>query len=132
MPPALRTVSAAAAKILEQLTAGLEPGQSKKIDNAPGAFMAVSVECLHRSAVGTHFSVTHYYEQNGDLVPDPDVELLKLGSGEWVPLAYQDARTYRRAAIVEGAKLKVARGELASLVAFVNTWVQNIKEQQGL
>lgn len=62
----------------------------------------------------------------------PDVELLETTSGEWLPLAYQNGRTYRRAAVVEGDKLKVARGELASLVSFVNTWMRNIKEQQAL
>jgi hypothetical protein len=84
----LRTIDAVAAKFLERLTTGLEPGSSRKVDNAPGAFMAVSVECLHWSAVGAHFSTTHYLESNGDLVPDPDVELVRLPDGQWLPIAY--------------------------------------------
>lgn len=53
-------------------------------------------------------------------------------SRQWLPLRYQDARTYRRAAIVEGAELKIARGELTSLVDSVNMWIANIQQQQAL
>jgi len=45
------------------------------------------LECLHRSAIGTHFSVTRFVESNSYIVPDPDVELVRLTIGEWVPLA---------------------------------------------
>lgn len=47
-------------------------------------FMPLSIE-KHDKLV----TVTHYYEQNGDLVPDPDMEFVDLGRGEWLPVAIQ-------------------------------------------
>ncbi|MGK5086127.1 hypothetical protein WDW86_01080, partial [Bdellovibrionota bacterium FG-2] len=47
-------------------------------------FMPLSIE-KH----GKHVTVTHYYEQNGDLVPDPDMEFVDLGGKDWLPVAIQ-------------------------------------------
>lgn len=73
----LRPVSQSAETVLEQLVEPLdEPGASRKVDNASGAFMCVCVERVEETQYGPVFSVAHYYEQNGDLVPDPDVTFL--------------------------------------------------------
>ena len=77
MPLKLATVCKHAAAVLDELAANLNVGESRKIDRGLG-YMAVHVECLHRSGLGLHYSVAHYYASNGDLVPDP---------GETLPLA---------------------------------------------
>ena len=57
---------------------------SIKIANPP--FMPLSIE-RH----GKMITVTHYFEQNGDLVADPDVEFVDLGKLDWMPVAIQHA-----------------------------------------
>ncbi len=84
----MRPLNAATARILDTLTAGLEDPcvptatvSHRKYDNG-GGFMAAVVE-----RIGPHrYSVAHYYEQNGDLVADPDLELVHY-EGAWYPSA---------------------------------------------
>ena len=84
----LKPASKSAAKVLDTLVAGLvEPGQSKKIDNTGGAFMPVHVECISETAHGVMYSVAHYYEAQGDLVADPEMELLRDETGAWFPVS---------------------------------------------
>jgi len=130
----LREVSRSARRVLERLVEGLDDlGASKRIDNAKGAFMAVCVERVEETPHGPVFSVAHYFEQNSDLVPDPDVTFLRGDSGDFYPLSYQDARTYRR--VVEfgpEGSVRVDRLRQADLAAFVSSWLRNVREQQGL
>lgn len=130
----LRSVTQAARKTLKCLVDGLnELGASKKIDNSHGAYMAVCVERVEETQHGPIFSVAHYFEQNGDLVPDPDVTLLRAGDREFYPLSYQDGRTYRRGVEInaDGA-VRVDREQQSDLAQFVGGWMKNIKQQQRL
>lgn len=130
----LRPVSKSARKVLELLVDGLdEPGASKKLDNAQGAFMAVCVERIEETSRGPVYSVAHYYEQNGDLVPDPDVTMLCGADGEFYPLSYQDGRVYRLSVeLGPDSSARVNREWRTDLVHFVGGWMRNIKAQQGL
>src|SRR5258708_7470587 len=92
----MKAINKAAKRILDRLTEGLSTaGQSRKVDNAPGAFMAVHVERLSDTEAGAVFSIAHYYEQHGDLVPDPDMTFIRALDGEWYPLTIQDQFVYR-------------------------------------
>lgn len=117
------------AAILRLLTAGLSgDGPSRKIDNHPGTYMAVVVE-----KVGPcRYSVAHYYEQNGDLVPDPDVEII-CQNGRWYPVAITQWCGYRRVAETdaEGWIVTVNRHAYRDLRRFAGTFLTNIKAQQG-
>lgn len=130
----LRNVSQAASETLEHLVDGLdELGASKKIDNSRGAYMAVCVERVEETQHGPIFSIAHYYEQNGDLVPDPDVTLLRGADGEFYALTYQDGRTYRSAVELRAdSAVRVDRDQQSDLAQFVGDWMKNIKQQQGL
>ena len=82
----MTTMKKAVETILEKL-GQLEPFRQGedfaiKIENAP--FMPLSIE-KHGKLV----TITHYFEQNGHLVPDPDIEFIDLGRGEWLPVAIQ-------------------------------------------
>lgn len=102
----MRPLNQARSRILETLTRGLNDEQNhRRIDNAPGSFMAVVVEKIGPA----RYSVAHYYKQNGDLVADPDLEFV-----------VQDGRivTYKRKAY-------------ADLRSFAGTLLTNIKRQQG-
>lgn len=130
----LRPVSQSARTVLELLIEGLDvPGASRKIDNASGAYMAVCVERVEETAHGPIYSVAHYYEQNGDLVPDPDVTILRTADGDFYPLSYQDCRVYRLSVEFEADGAVCAdRDRQADLAHFVGGWTRNIKQQQKL
>jgi hypothetical protein len=116
----LRHVSRAARSVLETLVEGLDGlGASKKVDNAKGAFMAVCVERVEESGHGPIFSVAHYFEQNGDLVPDPDVTFLRDAAGDFYPLD-------------DDGSVRVNRAQQADLAYFAANWTKNIRQQQGL
>lgn len=94
--------------------------------------MPVHVECLQRTPLGPLFSVAHYYEQNGDLVPDPDVVFVRTADG-WAPISFQNSIAYRVAVqFHEDGEIEVDEREQRDLVAFCNQWMRNIQEQQGL
>ena len=80
----LKVLDKKAALVLDHLTEGLAVGDSRKVDRGTG-FMPVHVECLQRTALGFLYSIAHYYEQNGDLVADPDVVFVRTAEG-WSPI----------------------------------------------
>ena len=132
----MKPINQRAKKVMDVLTQSIDKiGDHKKIDNAKGAFMAVHVEHVNTCNLGQIFSITHYYEQNGDLMRDPDMEFIKGGDGEYYPISFwQDAPLKRDDAVewkdskVSGIKPKLQ----AALVTFANSWMRNIKEQQRL
>jgi hypothetical protein len=128
----MRQLDRKASKVLDVLTAHLEIGGIRRIDNSAGTFMPVTVERLTSAT----FSITHYYKQNGDLVPDPDMMFLKGSAGDqtvWTPVSIQHATGHYSCSIeIErdrpvGYRPKV----LADLVRFANMWMRNIADQQG-
>jgi hypothetical protein len=126
----VKTLSRLAATVLDELTADLQVGESRKIDRGLG-FMPVHVECLHRATPGLLYSVAHYYEQNGDLVPDPDVVFLRRADG-WSPVSFQNSIAYRVAVhFHDDGTIEVDEREQRDLVIFCNQWMRNIREQQG-
>lgn len=131
MPLPLKVLSRGAAVVLDEIAVGLDVGDSRKIDRSTG-FMPVHVECLRRSGLGLVYSVAHYYEQNGDLVPDPDVVFVHAAGG-WTPISFQNSLAYRIAIhFHDDGTIDVDEKEQADLVHFCNTWMKNIREQQGL
>ena len=137
-----------ATKVLNLLVAGLdENNRAKKIDNAPGSFMAVHIEFLGHDAAngGDQFSVAHYYEQNGDLMRDPDVVFIRQvneqASSEadrfiFMPISFQQDNlgiyneffTYDEGGKIQGVRTRMQR----DCVSFCSVWLRNIKHQQRL
>jgi hypothetical protein len=115
-----------------------EPGQHRKIDNTSGTFMPVSIDVLsveHQTIEGREWcemtvSLAHNYEQNGDLMADPDVEFLVTPLGV-APLSFQqDPGIYRRWAWKDKGQWRFHPRGQADLTAFCNQWMANIKQQQ--
>ena len=70
----MKAVGKFAEQILKTLVEALKDVEDhKKVDNSGGAFMPVSVEFIGKCRLGDLFSVAHYYEQNGDLMRDPEM-----------------------------------------------------------
>ena len=131
MPLPLKVLSRAAAAVLDELVADLDVGDSRKVDRGTG-FMAVHVECLHRSGLGLLYSIAHYFESQGDLVPDPDCVFVRAATG-WSPVSFQNSIAYRVAVhFHEDGTIEVDEKEQADLVSFCNLWMRNIQEQQGI
>ena len=132
----MRPVNQKGSAILDILVDGLEhpsTGNShRKIDNTDGAFMPVVVECI-----GTNlYSVAHYYEQNGDLMADPEMTFWRDPVGRWFAASftqhnmgiYQEAIEFGD----EGTPEKFWPRLQADQSDFAGTWMVNIKSQQGL
>ncbi len=130
----LKPASKPAAKLLDILVAGLtEPGQARKVDNTGGAFMPVHVECIGRNEHGLVYSVAHYFEAHGDLVADPEMEILRDETGAWLPVSITMALGDQRALVIsEGGTVRVNEREYRSQLQFLSTWMRNVKGQQGL
>lgn len=118
--------------------------KSAKIDNGGNGIMPVSIEIL----VNIDFcgysarliSIAHYFEMNGDLVPDPDMEFIiiddfsesdKFGKPVF-PVSIQNQFYFDRAIDKKDGKWKYSRKKLRDLVDFANIWLKNIAEQQDL
>jgi hypothetical protein len=126
------TVCALAASVLDELTDGLAVGDAKKFDRGIG-YMPVHVECLQESSLGLHFSIAHYYESNGDMVPDPDCVVIRRADGSWAPSSFQNSIAYRSAVTFhDDGTIEVDEREQRELTRFVNVWMKNVSEQQGL
>lgn len=125
------------------LVEGLDKvGDAKKIDNTNRAFMPVSVEKIFeekRSGVlFEHFSVCHYYEQNGDLMRDPEMTFIKVNTaiGAKIFPAYfrQDNIAKEEFSIWrdETGKILTIKKLQADHTSFANLWMRNIRDQQGI
>ncbi len=126
----MRALGKKHAAIMDTLTAGLDDDRRcrRKIDNRKGTYMPVVIE-----KVGPRrYSVAHYYEQNGDLVPDPDLEFVK-NDGKWYPVAITQWCGYRSAAETDENGQIVAHSPqiYRDILEFARIMLVNIKEQQG-
>lgn len=132
-----------AARILDTLTADMPVGSMRRLVDASGTYMDAVVERLTENT----FSVAHRFEQNGDLVPDPDMAFVRLHVGPaivrgravdlgmWAPINC----THATGTFTEALTLDAAEGvatyrprALADLAAFANMWMRNISRQHDL
>ena len=131
----MKAINKKAEVIFHRLTEGMvELGDHRKVDNANGTFMAVCVEIIGRSGLGPLVSVAHYYEQNGDLMRDPDIVFWVDADGHAYPISYrQDGLGIdQEAAVVENGKWNVKPKMQADITRFANQWMLNVEEQQNL
>lgn len=127
-------------RIIEQIAAknGLDMTASEahlRLNNEP--YMPLVIEKVGKDFV----SVAHYYEQNGDLVADPEV-VFYTGYGEWVPVEMTQppmmimgraiGGTQRLVTFEDGKAVRYAPKQQASVASFCRTWAKNIREQQWL
>jgi len=79
-------------------------------------------------------SVMHHFEQNGDLMRDPDMEFEIDGQGKWHPVSYrQDSigGVLQEAVFVDDktGKVMVRPKLVRDLRRFAATWSKNLDEQ---
>ena len=120
-----------------------------------GAIMALHCEKIGERRNGSFYSFAHYYEQNGDLMRDPDVVMLRTSTTiriidgvndqspvertviSFIPTSYrQDSLGIDREYIIfedsESNRYRIAARMQADLVGFCNGWARNIREQQDI
>jgi hypothetical protein len=122
------------ARIYRNLIAALGHGDDPhrwpdawKLEKEP--YQTLHVDVLERSGDAVTIALAHYYEQNGDLVPDPDMEIrLNFTTRTAVPLSFQNGLVYTR---VEGVDGQPNPKALVSLTSFLSSWVRNIAEQHS-
>ena len=95
-----------------------------KINNQ--SYMPLSIE-RH----GKTITVTHYYEVNGDQIPDPDMEFIAFGTGDWLPVAIQHSNgIYVRAALQdENGNWRYKPRTMQDLQRFSKMWARNLISQ---
>ena len=136
----MKSVSQKAASIFRAAITRIPEGQtSVKIDKGDqehgGLVMALHVQLIGENKYGKIYSFAHYYEQNGDLMRDPDITMLEAATGQGLfPLSYrQDGLGMDREYVVfTETGWKIFKKMQADLVSFCNGWAKNLHEQQDL
>lgn len=133
----MRPINLKAQAMMDRLTAGITRENSHtRIDNnkPDSALMAVVVEWVGDCKLGDVFSIAHYYEQNGDLMADPEMTFLKASaSGKYFPMSFKmdGLGIYREGIIWEaGEPRRINAKEQRDEAIFAGEWMQNIKWQQ--
>jgi hypothetical protein len=93
--------------------------------------------CLCVEKIGINrISVAHYFEMNGDLVPDPDIVFFVQDSGEWCPIGiHQPLGGWRSYVKMTADGTDIEEYEefgQADLADFAEIWAQNIADQGWL
>lgn len=106
----------------------MQPGDALKLKSE--GFMDLNLDILSRSENSLIIALSHYYEQNGDKIADPDIEVAiypKLKMAE--ALSYQDSFGYRRVYPDYPEKNRYYPKAKQELNSFLNTWLRNLKMQ---
>lgn len=129
----METLSKKASKTMLKLIEQLGKSDHASIDNTNGTFMPVVIERLYKDEMGTVYSVSHYYKQNGDLMRDPDMEFLDH-EGHFIPIMFRQDNPpiYQESMWKDGIGWKLKRRLQKDHAKFANMWMRNIESQQKL
>lgn len=116
------------------LFGGLRVLRNNPINLEVEGFMPLSIEFIgYGPRELPMVSIMHHFEQNGDLMRDPQIEYEIDGQGKWHPISYrQDSIGLMREAVFVDDKTGrvMARPKLVrDLQRFSATWSKNLDEQ---
>lgn len=93
-------------------------------------FMDFNLELIHQDKTGHYLAISHYYEENGDMVADPDmVVLVNLKNQTVIPLSYQDRYKYEITFDDIYHRKLINVKELKAQSSFLGFWFGNLKNQ---
>ena len=120
-------------KIIE-LFGGLQALRDKPIKLESEGYMPLSIEFIGAGPRGLPLvSVMHFYEQNGDLMRDPDMEFEIDENFGWHPVSYrQDSIGLMQEAVFvddKTGRVMVRPKLVRDLRRFAATWSKNLDEQ---
>jgi len=120
-------------KVLEQMAKGLsEPGTGHQWKSK--VYMPLSIDLYWRHEYGDEFTVCQYGDQNGDLMNDPLVHLIRTPDGKWYPTEFRnDYAGYweEHVRFANGSLVKLDRLGQKDLVEFCDGWLRALKQQYG-
>jgi hypothetical protein len=89
----IKELSSPALATFRVLTADIHAvGDHARFDNANGGYMPVVVEGVGQTPNGALIiSIAHYYEQNGDLMADPEVTFCVTNDSYVFPVSFKQA-----------------------------------------
>jgi hypothetical protein len=139
----MKSLNKTASRIFAKLITQMGQADYLKLDRGGSAIMALSIEKLVPEVVfagnnATIYSLSHYFEQNGDLVPDPDmtfavIDQIKEAKGLLIiPLTFQNSVYYTVAIFLKADSWQIHPKQQADLADFANNWLKNIQWQQDL
>jgi uncharacterized protein YqiB (DUF1249 family) len=103
----------------------LQAGAFLRLEAA--GFMPLTVDVLHRRGSRLLLALAHHFEAQGDLVPDPDMELrVDLEARTVEALSYQDAQRFDQLCARPG---RVRPDLRRSLDDFLSLWLSNLHAQ---
>lgn len=92
--------------------------------------MDLNLDYVGQNERGYYISLSHYYEQNRDMIPDPDMVLRVDIAMEIVEaLTYNDYRTYDKVYDDYMNPERVSPTQKKSQNAFLERWLKNLKNQ---
>lgn len=119
-------------KIID-LFGGFASLKAKYIKLENGSWQPLVIEAIGAGPRGLpSVSVAHYYEQNGDLMRDPDMTFEIDAAGNWHPLTFRNdgVGLNQEAVFLNDAGQVMMRPRLVrELKAFARMWNRNIKDQ---
>ena len=130
----IQPLSKSALAVFHVLTEGITAiGDHHMFDNGGSGIMPACVEAVGKTPQGALIiSVAHYYEQNGDLMADPEVTFVVARDDYVFPISFkQDSLGIDREYVRwEGERVFWNLKMQNDLARFCTSWMRNIKEQQ--
>jgi len=101
-----------------------------KLEQSP--FQPLHIDVLERGSDFVTIALAHYYEQNGDLVPDPDMTVRLYPKHRMAEaLTFQNSLIYTEVyAVVDGKRMVYPRVK-ADLNNFLYQWSKALKSYQS-
>ncbi len=110
-------------KIIPDIATRDDAGKSQLSSDA---LMDLNLDLLSREGNIVRIALSHYYKQNGDMIADPDMEIIintQLMTAN--AMTYQDSMIFQSAEQDGGINQKLVN----SLNEFLDQWLQNCIDQ---
>lgn len=117
-------------KIAPELEMMLLSGKTVYGKSKVTGYMDFNLELINQNKRGYYIAISHYYKQNGDMVPDPDMVIRVDLDHEFIEaLTFQNSRTYNEVYDNYLNPQAVKPKEKKSQNAFLDTWLRNLIKQ---
>ena len=110
-------------KIIPDIATRRSAGKSKLLSDA---LMDLNLDILSKQKNIIRIALSHYYKQNGDMIADPDMEIIinaQLMTAN--AMTYQDSMIFQSAEQDGGINQKLVN----NLNEFLDQWLQNCIDQ---